>query len=155
MRFERRTYLDFDTTVKLNIYETITENTKPPTAAEVAQALDASVEEVQAAFARLHGKRLLVPEPGDPSRIRMAPPFSGVATPFCAIVNDKSYYANCIWDALAIPAALHSDGLVEASDGHTGEPMTIEVKNGQPAPQECVIHFAVPAAKWWEDIIYT
>ncbi len=147
--------MDFDTSVKLNIYKTIALTTKPPTSAEVAQALGASITEVEAAFARLHGKRLLVPEPGDPSCIRMAPPFSGVATPFLVRVNDQSYYANCVWDALGIIAALRSDGIAKASDAHTGEPMTIEVKNGQPVPQDCVIHFAVPAAKWWEDIIYT
>jgi hypothetical protein len=147
--------MDFDTTVKLKIYETIAETTKPPTSGDVARNLSVRVDEVESAFARLHAKRLLVPEPGDPSRIRMAPPFSGVQTPFLAIVDVKSYYANCVWDGLGIIAALHDDGSVKASDGHTGEPMTIEVKHGQPVPQQCVIHFAVPAAKWWEDIIYT
>jgi len=33
--------------------------------------------------------------------------------------------------------------------------MTFEIKNGQPVPQPCVFHFAVPAARWWEDIVYT
>ncbi|HEX9654430.1 MAG TPA: organomercurial lyase [bacterium] len=147
--------MDFDTVVKLNIYQTIAQTTKPPKSTEVAQALGASVDEVEAAFARLHAKRLLVPEPGDPSRIRMAPPFSGVATPFLVKIRDKSYYANCVWDALGIIAALHEDGVAAAADGHTGEAMALEVVNGQPLPQPCVIHFAVPAAKWWDDIIYT
>ncbi len=147
--------MDFDTIVKLNIYEIIAETTKVPTSADVAEALNASVEEVEAAFERLHEKRLLVPEPGDPSRIRMAPPFSGVETPFRVKVRDKVYYANCAWDALGIPAALHQDAVVEASDGHSGEPMTLEVREGQPVPQQYLIHFAVPAARWWDDIIYT
>ncbi|MGH7454554.1 MAG: organomercurial lyase, partial [bacterium] len=122
---------------------------------EVARALASSVEEVEAAFARLHKKRLLVPEPGNPSQIRMAPPFSGIETPFLVKVRDKSYYANCAWDALGIPAALHSDVVVEASDGHSGDPIKLEVRNGKPVSQECAIHFAVPAARWWDDIIYT
>jgi hypothetical protein len=33
--------------------------------------------------------------------------------------------------------------------------MVLEVREGNPAPQDCAIHFAVPAARWWEDIIYT
>jgi hypothetical protein len=147
--------MDFDTAVKLNIYETIAETTKAPASVEVARALKTSVEEVEAAFARLHKKRLLVPEPGNPSRIRMAPPFSGIETPFLVRVQDKSYYANCVWDALGIPAALHEDAVVEASDGYSGEPINLEVRNGKPVPQECIIHFAVPAARWWDDIIYT
>jgi hypothetical protein len=110
---------------------------------------------VQAAFQALHQKRLLVPEPGDPSRIRMAPPFSAVETPFLVHVRDKNYYANCAWDAFGIPAALHVDASVHTSDATSGEPIIQEVQAGQPIPQPCVIHFAVPAARWWEDIVYT
>jgi hypothetical protein len=147
--------MDLDTTVKLNIYETIGRTTHTPTTHEVAQSLGIPLADVQAAFERLYQKRLLVLEPGDPSRIRMAPPFSGTETAFRVKVQDRLYYANCAWDALGIPGALHQDALVEATDGHSGEPITLEVKDGQPMPQPCVIHFAVPAARWWDDIIYT
>ena len=147
--------MDFDTAVKMNIYETIARKTQVPTAAEVAESLGTSPEEVAAAFERLHKNRLLVPEPGNLSRIRMAPPFSGVETSFRVKVQDKVYYANCAWDALGIAAALQTDAIIEAADGYSGEPMLLEVRKGQPVPQSCVIHFAVPAAQWWDDIIYT
>lgn len=147
--------MEFETTVKLNIYETIAGTTHIPNTLEVAQALDAPLEEVQAAFEGLHKKRLLVPEPGDPSRIRMAPPFSGIETPFRVTVGEKNYYGNCAWDALGIAAALHADASVHTADAHSGEPIALEVRKGQPVPQPCVIHFAVPAARWWEDILYT
>ena len=147
--------MDFDTTVKLHIYETISQTTQAPSTRDVAQALGAPLAEVEVAFQRLHSKRLLVTEPDDPSRIRMAPPFSGIETPFRVQIQGKVYYANCAWDALGIPAALHQDAVVDAADGHTGEPMTVEVKDGRPIPRPCVVHFAVPAARWWDDIIYT
>ena len=147
--------MDFDTAVKMNIYKTIARTTQAPTSADVAKALSTSPEEVEAALERLHKKRLLVPEPGDPSRIRMAPPFSGVETSFRVKVQEKIYYANCVWDALGIAAALHADAIIEASDGQSGEPMVLEVRNGQPVPQSSVIHFALPAAHWWDDILYT
>jgi hypothetical protein len=147
--------MEFDTSVKLQLYEIIAETATMPAAADIAVALGVSVEQVLAAFQRLHQKRLLVPEPGDPSRIRMAPPFSGVETPFLVKSGSKSYYANCIWDALGIPAALHRDALVEASDGCTGEPIVLEIRDGKPVSRDCAIHFAVPAALWWQDIIFT
>ncbi len=147
--------MDFETTVKLNIYTTISRTAQVPSAPEVARAMGATLEEVLAAFKALHKKRLLVPEPGDPSRIRMAPPFSGIETPFRVSIQDKMYYANCAWDAFGIPAALHADAIIHTSDANSGEPITLEVRNGQPIPQPCVIHFAVPAALWWEDILYT
>lgn len=146
---------DFDTSVKLAIYTAVAETATLPTSEEVAQRIGVSRSAVEAAFARLHAKRLLVPEPGDPSRIRMAPPFSGVVTPFLVEARGRRYYANCVWDALGIPAALHADAVIPAPDGFTGDPITLEVRDGRPVPTECVIHFAVPAARWWEDIIYT
>jgi hypothetical protein len=147
--------MDFDTTVKLKIYATLAETGQAPATHEVARALSAPLGEVAAAFERLHQKRLLVPEPGDPSRIRMAPPFSGIPTPFPVQAQGRLYYANCAWDALGVPAALHTDAVIPASDGYSGEPLTLEVRDGRPVAQPCVIHFAVPAARWWEDIVYT
>jgi hypothetical protein len=147
--------MDFDTAVKLEIYETLARTARAPTTFDVAHALGAPLADAEAAFRRLHAKRLLVPEPGDPSRIRMAPPFSGVETAFRVRIGERTYFANCAWDALGIPAALHRDAQVDASDGLTGEPVALEVREEGPAPRPCVIHFAVPAARWWEDIVYT
>src|SRR5262245_30654915 len=147
--------MDFDTAVKLRIYDTLAGTARAPTTLDVARALRAPVADVAAAFRRLHEQRLMVPEPGDPSRIRMAPPFSGVETGFRVRIGDRAYYANCAWDALGIPAALHRDAVVDAADGRTGDPITLEVRDSRPVPEPCVIHFAVPAARWWEDILYT
>lgn len=147
--------MDFATRVKLAIYETIAQTATVPTLADVAAKLVAPVAAVEAAFAKLHTMRLLVPELDDRSRIRMAPPFSGVPTPFAVTIADQRYYANCVWDALGVPAALHADGIVHASDAHTGETITLEVTSGGPEPEPCVAHFAVPAAHWWDDIIFT
>jgi hypothetical protein len=147
--------MDFDTKVKLKIYQMVARETVMPAASEVAAQLSVPAGEVQAAFKRLYRKRLLVPEPGDETRIRMAPPFSGVATPFRVEVSAKSYYANCVWDAFGVPAALHADATIHASDGFTGEPLLLQVKDGKPGQRDWVAHFAVPAAQWWRDIIYT
>jgi hypothetical protein len=146
---------EVDTKVKLAIYE-ITANTgQIPDTAEISRKIDINENEVLGAFARLHTQRLLVPEPGDASRIRMAPPFSGVPTAFPVEANGKRYYANCVWDAYGIAAALHTNAISRTSDGHTGEPLTLEVRNGQPLLKPYLAHFAVPAAQWWDDIVFT
>ncbi len=147
--------MDFDTAVKLRIYETIAETTRVPDAQQVARGLDTSVARIESAFARLAESRLLVLEPGSSTRIRMAPPFSGVETAFRVRVGERTYFANCVWDALGVSAALHRDAVVESADGFSGEPMNLEIRGGQPVARDCVIHFAVPAARWWDDIIYT
>jgi hypothetical protein len=146
---------DLDTRVKLTIYRTIAETARVPTSAQVAAAAGLSESAARAAFERLHAQRLLVPEPGDPTRIRMAPPFSGIPTPFPVDARGRRYYANCVWDAYGIPAALGADAVIPASDAFSGEPLTLEVRDGRPVLHPYVAHFAVPAARWWENIIDT
>jgi hypothetical protein len=146
---------DLDIKVKLGIYEITAETGRVPNSGQVSHKFDLDESEVLGAFERLHAKRLLLPEPGDPSRIRMAPPFSGVPTSFPVEANGKQYYANCVWDAYGIAAALHCDATSHTSDGRTGEPLTLEVKNGRPILKPHVAHFAVPAAHWWDDLIFT
>lgn len=147
--------LDLDTQVKLAIYETTAETGTVPNSSQVSRKINIEEDEVLAAIQHLHTKRLLLVEPGDPHRIRMAPPFSGVPTMFPVEANSRRYYANCVWDAYGIAAALHCDAISHASDGHTGEPLTLEVKNGEPILKPYVAHFAVPAAHWWDDLIFT
>ena len=146
---------DLDTTVKLAIYEMTAETGRVPNSQAVSRKIDIDEERVLGAFARLHAKRLLLPEPGDPTRIRMAPPFSGVPTKFPVEGNGKQYYANCVWDAFGIAAALNCDAISEASDGQTGEPLVLEIKNAAPVLKPYVAHFAVPAAHWWDDLVFT
>ena len=69
--------------------------------------------------------------------------------------NGKKYFANCVWDACGVGAALHCDAVSHALDGQTGEPLTLEVKNGQPILKPYLAHFAVPAAHWWDNLIFT
>lgn len=146
---------DIQTPVKLEIYRAVADSGRMPTSGDVAEATGLSEPDVREAFEGLHAKRLLVPEPGDPARIRMAPPFSGVPTPFPVDAREKRYFANCVWDAYGIAAALHADAVIPASDGFSGEPLTLEMRGGRPVPQPWVAHFAVPAALWWRDIVDT
>ena len=112
---------DFDTNVKLAIYEITAETGRVPNASAVTRQIDIDEREVSDAFKRLHAKRLLLPESGDPTRIRMAPPCSGIPIKFPVEANGKMYYANCVWDAYGIAAALHCGAISRASDGLCGE----------------------------------
>ena len=146
---------DLDTEVKLTIYALIADTGRIPNSSQVSRKMGIDEKDVLEAFKRLHAKRLILPEPGDPTRIRMAPPFSGIPTKFPVEANGRKYYANCVWDAYGIAAALHCDAISHAFDGHTGEPLTLEVKNGAPVLKPYLAHFAVPAAHWWDDLVFT
>ena len=146
--------MNFDVSVKLEIYRVIADTGKAPTIAQVAARLDSTTVAIREAFQRLFAKRLLVLEP-DAFEIRMAPPFSAVPTPFAVSAAGQSDFANCVWDAYGIAAALHQDVNVSTSCGCCGQPMTLAVRESAPAQTPGLAHFAVPAAHWWDDIVYT
>ena len=145
--------MDEDTDLKMAIYRHFAETTKAPTVFDMASAVGVREKEVFEGFKRLASKRVLVLD-ADEESIRMAPPFSGIPTQHRVRVKGKEYYANCAWDALGIPAALHSGAEIFSRCEQSKQPLHIVVE-GRPFPVPCVIHFAVPAAQWWDDIVYT
>src|SRR5687768_4993349 len=98
--------MDFDTQVKLSIYNHFATTGHAPSPEDVAKRIDSNDEHVVESYQRLRAQRLLVLE-ADGSSIRMAPPFSGVPTQHIVEAGGIRYLANCAWDALGIPAALH------------------------------------------------
>ena len=63
--------------------------------------------------------------------------------------------ANCAWDAFGICAALESDGQIESSCPDCGEPLAIDVRDERPDDTSLLFHCLVPAARWWDDIVFT
>ena len=146
--------MDQDTRIKLAIYAFTADAARVPTVEELAQRVDLPPAEIRAAFKRLYADRVLVLNP-DGATIRMAPPFSGVRTQHRVRAGGKEYFANCAWDTLGILAALHAEGEVISRCDQTLEPIAFHVSRAGPAPERCVIHFAVPASQWWKDIVFT
>lgn len=105
------------------------------------------------ALTRLHDAHAIVLDPG--GSIRMALPFSAVATDHRVVSGDRAWWANCAWDTLAIPAALEIDATIEANWLDTGEPVDLRVHRGELQHSGGFVHFAIPARRWWNDIVET
>jgi hypothetical protein len=84
----------------------------------------------------------------------MAHPFSGVATPFRVTVAERKYWANCAWDALGIPAALHVDAQIDAETGNY-QSLQINVVSGRLQGWDGVVHFPLPFRRWYDDLVHT
>ena len=113
--------MEFDTRVKLAVYRYFAETGGRPSPAEVAERVGSDIENVLESYRRLRAQRLLVLEQ-DGSSIRMAPPFSGVPTQHIVEAEGIAYFANCAWDALGIPAALHKPSTIHSRCEQSGEP---------------------------------
>lgn len=143
-----------DGDVRVHLMERFLAEGRPPSVAESAVALDASDEDVAAAYRRLQEQRVIVLAPGTLD-VWMAAPLSAVPTPFPVETERGTYYGNCIWDALGIPAMLGCEATIAASCADCGDPLPIRVRNGELRDGDGVAHFAVPAARWWDNIGHT
>jgi len=146
--------MSFDTRTKLAIYRHFAETGQKPSLQVVAERVHADVSSVREAYVRLCAQRVLVLEP-DGVSIRMAPPFSAVSTQHVVIVDDTKYFANCAWDSFGIPAALQRAGQVHSRCEQSGEPLNLEIDLNGPPSCSWLFHCLVPAAKWWDDIVFT
>jgi hypothetical protein len=127
----------------------------PPRVEETADALGVPRPEVEAAFRRLADGRAIVLEPGTLD-IWMAQPLSSRSTSFRVEVPGRGeWWGVCAWDAPGIAAMLDADATISTSCPDCGEPLRLTVEGGALGPEESIAHFAVPAARWWDDIGFT
>jgi hypothetical protein len=140
--------------VRNAVYAMIVETGRAPDDEAVASRLDARPDRVRAAYERLDARHALFLTPGTHD-IRMAHPFSGVATDFRVEVGGRGYWANCAWDALGIPAALHADARVDAKTGDDGAPVRFVVEDGRVSGWDGVIQFSIPFRHWYDGLIRT
>ena len=140
--------------IRLRIYHFFIEKGRAPNASEIATELGLSTASVEAAYRQMGEEHVLVLRPGTLD-IWMAMPFSAVPTRYRVTVGEHWWYANCAWDALGIPALLGREAQIVTDCPDCTEPLTIQVEPGALSGHSGVVHFAVPAAHWWDDIGFT
>lgn len=137
------------------IYDHFAQQARPPTIAEATKALDLPGEQVRAIHHWLHDNHFLFFEPGHDA-VRMANPFSAMPTDFRVHHSDgRRWWANCAWDALAIPAMLQIDATIETTCADCRESISLTIKEDQVVGQGELIHFALPFKRWYDDLIFT
>ena len=149
---------DFNNRVRVRLYELFVEAGRCPSKSDVAADLGCSVGDITESFAALAAAHMLVLQPGT-GEVLMANPLSAVPTPFVVETEGsnvpRTWYGNCIWDSLGVIAMLHADGRVLTSCGCCGESMTVSVRRGEVVCQPPgLVHFALPARRWWDDIVF-
>ena len=140
--------------VRAFVYRTFAETTRAPSVDDTAAALALTREEAATVFEALHNRHAFFLAPGTHD-ILMANPFSNVETRFHVYTNGKTYFANCAWDSLGISATLHCDANVEAVCAQSRKSITLQVQDGQISESDVLVHFLVPFAHWYDDLVFT
>jgi hypothetical protein len=146
--------MTFDQMVRRSVYHQAITKGELPSIAATATALSSTPEQVRAAFQRLADAHVLVLQQVT-GEVLMANPFSAVPTFFLVTSGRRSWYGNCIWDALGIPAMVGRDAVVHASCGCCNTAMDLTIRDGRLIERNGIAYFAVAAKHWWDDIVFT
>lgn len=145
----------FDLDVRRHVYFGIVANGRPPTVADTARAFERDEPEIEESYRRLHDAHALVLHP-DSVDIWFANPFCFAATPHRVTAGGRVWTGTCAWDALGIPAALHTDGEIDSQCACCSEPVNLRLENGELVEgADLLVHILVPARRWWDDIGFT
>src|SRR5688500_5820341 len=141
-------------TLRIQIYERIITRGKAPTSGEMANEFGVSPEEIRRALGELKiGKTLLVhPRTGE---IWMAGPFSSVETPYRVVGSRAQWFANCAWDMLGVAMIADESVRIESRCTDCGAPMSVRADPRKAPAEDGVVHFLVPARRWYDDIGFT
>ena len=143
-----------DTEVRLELYREFVRTGRAPSAGHLAGAMRLPVEDVRAALERLAAAKAIVLQP-ESREILIAAPLCAVPAPFVVQTGERSYFGTCVWDGLGIIAMLKTDGTLEMSCPCCGEALALEIRAGKLVSGRGIVHFAVPARRWWENIVFT
>jgi hypothetical protein len=86
----------------------------------------------------------------DAGHIAFANPFATGPAAVTVTTADRTFSAVCPWDALGILALLEADGRATDTEG-----LSLEIRGGQLTTTSVVVHFLVPAARWYENLGFT
>ena len=139
--------------VRVEIYRSFIDEGGAPSVEELAEAVGVAEAEAREALRQLDVQDVIALRQG---RLWLAHPFCADPAPFTVTSDSRTWDAICIWDALGILALLQRDGHVEATCPDCGDALNVEVVDGEvSAPRTTIIHFGVPASRWYDDVAYT
>lgn len=123
-----------------------------PTAAELAAEAGIATEAAEAALRRLHDAHALLLHPH-----RCHPwvvhPFA-LSPGSCWVDTERGgYWANCLYCALGIAAALDSDARITTRLGGEARTVCYRVEGGRLLDRDGVFHLSTPARFWWDNVI--
>lgn len=144
---------EIDYRVRLAIYATFAEGGLP-LSATLSSKLRIPQPALLESYERLHAARAIVLD-AHTREVAMALPFSAAPTAFRVLAEEKTWFASCAWDAFGIPNLMKCDAVLATTCLDCEGPIIHRVEQRQLIDAHGVVHFLVPAAKWWENIGFT
>jgi hypothetical protein len=145
-----------DDALRVFIYDELISGGRAPSSGEIATRFGVDPADVRARLAALNiGKTVLVDE--RTHEIRMAGPFA--ARPSAHTLSDgkMTWWANCAWDMFGVAILVGRTLSGRATCSDCGDTLMVPCDPDVPpaATVDAVVHFLLPARRWYDDIGFT
>jgi len=119
----------------------------------LASAMGLSLNDLEASLRRLHEAHAVLLHPHG-CRPWVVHPFALSAGSCWVQTADFGYWANCLYCAFGIAAALRKNAVITTRLGGEAETVRYTIENGAPHKTSDVFHLSTPAAHWWDNVIF-
>lgn len=140
--------------IRLQINRFIFNNGYAPTIHELSLILNTDENIIAAGMKQLMDNHAIVLHPNS-FNIWVAHPFALYPTLFWVESGGKKWWGNCSWCSLGIVALTKSDARIFTKISGEEEPLRIDIINGKVIQGDLLVHFPIPARKFWDNVIYT
>jgi Alkylmercury lyase len=140
--------------LRVFVYDELVDRGAPPSIGALGRRFGVAPNDARSALGELRiGKTILVhPQTGE---IWMAGPFSAVETPYRVTLGDRQWWANCAWDMFGVAQIVGEPVRVDTRCTDCEEPLALVCDPAVPPNGDGVVHFLVPARRWYENIGFT
>jgi hypothetical protein len=124
-----------------------------PSLAQLAAEAGIGIAEAEAGLRRLHDARalLLHPHKCEPWAVH---PFALSPGSCWVEAAGRGYWANCLYCALGIAAALKTDARITTRLGGESRTAHYRVEAGKLLDTDGVFHLSTPARSWWDNVVH-
>lgn len=141
--------------VRVHAYEHLLASGLPPTSLQIADHFGVKPAEALRALREMKIGKAILPHPAT-GEIWMAGPFASMPTPYTVIGRTAAWWANCAWDMLGVAQLANEQVRIQTQCVDCGDPMIFHVRPGAGELLDAaVVHFLVPARRWYDDIAFT
>jgi Alkylmercury lyase len=141
--------------LRLTVYRSFAEAGRAPDLTRLAEHVDHEPATIRRGLRQLAQARHLVLDAQD--AVVMAHPFSAVPLGFSVMGERTLWWGGCAWDSFALPNLLleDTDMLVSTRCPACSHAHAWNVGRSGPPSGDQVVHFLVPAAHMWDDVVHT
>jgi len=137
------------------IYDCLIADGDMPSSADIAAHFSVSRADALLALREMKIGKTVLPHPTT-GEIWMAGPFAATPTQYVVRAGERRWFANCAWDMLGVATIVAEPVDIETRCTDCGDPIALHLApRDETVGADLLVHFLLPARRWYDDIGFT